>query len=335
MKVDPDSTISEYTRSAADTKVKPELIRTPHILSRTVQHIIYNVLPNEGDPLYNIAREATYAFVADRLRQIRKELFMQQADDDIRQRIFEFAGMFYVVSGYKLNYLDKKSFDSHDNQAQISVCLTQLLEIYDRQDYKQSLLDSAPKPNPYPFNRRCLFEAINLLLHIDSFDELNRYHKLPPNVKRHPYVKDARALLTLYINLDWRGFLRRTCNLNIILFAAIPKLIHQVQCQYLVRIAKATSNRQNLTLRVQYIANLLFPFESPSSSFSLTCQLLRSLNLIITDRKIVFTPSNVLTLERVGPKMPKKVWTNQPVDKTVDVIEEFFDIGYNDERDEF
>ena len=268
------------------------------------------------------SRRIIYEFVHDRLRAIRQELVIQQVDDEIRQEIFEYATFFYITSAFKLSNLEYKCFDPRDNKSHIHICLNQLLVIYDKKDYIDS---SSYQSTSQHFERRCLIEATSLIFNMESLCELNRYQKLPAEVKRHRLVKDAIEICTYFINNNYYAILKKSTGLNIILFSALSIFIPLIQAEYLTRLSKGMASPNPLGCPLPALAKVLFPFEYTRQSCPLTARLCDALNLHLKERTVLFSRQISISSSEAARLMPRKLWGMIEVREWYKMVNELFE----------
>jgi hypothetical protein len=140
-----DYAIKKFTRSSADQHLdKPEILRPPFILSKTLEHIMTRILdddskdvsqfppPNDGRPRAEYLD--IYLFVSDRLRSIKQDIQILSSHcpeifgSKIVIQIYEQIVRFYILSCNEL--LDREGFDPKINLEQLSSAFTSLMHCY-------------------------------------------------------------------------------------------------------------------------------------------------------------------------------------------------------------
>lgn len=129
--------VKKYRRSAAiSEQPKPEDIRPPHVLERTMTH-----LKTVCD--YSASFADIHNFVRDRTRSVRQDYTYQGVVDEGCIRIHEECVRFHILSEHRLHGHDAEVFSSRQNVEQLSKCLISL-----RQMYSQRREDNNPSsPN--------------------------------------------------------------------------------------------------------------------------------------------------------------------------------------------
>ena len=144
-KMRPDYAIKKFTRSSADQHLdKPELLRPPFILSKTLEHIMTRLLdddakdvsqfppPNDGRPRAEYLD--IYLFVGDRLRSVKQDIQILSSHcpeiftSKLVIQIYEQIVRFYILSCNEL--LDRDGFDPKINLEQLSSAFTSLMQCY-------------------------------------------------------------------------------------------------------------------------------------------------------------------------------------------------------------
>lgn len=325
-------TITAYQRSAAGTEWDAKKIRTPSALRTTVRYIMDNIISQETTDGHN--RRNIYEFVFDRLRQIRQEMIIQDTPDDIKREILESCTVFFIVSSYKLTDLEGSLFDAKDNIAHIYIVLTQLIEIYD-------LLDRIDAEwchiRPRQFKRRCLIESVNILFNLQEDTNLLRYRDLPSDIKENEYVKQAVEISRYHIAHNYFAILRRTTHLHYLQFCALSRFIPQFQAECLARLNVAMAVPQPMNkppafgFPIKNLGQILFPFADQEwSALKYAGRICGKINLPVTrdravqQRHVIFSKNFEIRLQEAADLMPRRLWSEIPSKRWVDVIDELF-----------
>lgn len=123
---DPAKAVKKYRRSAAiSEEPKPEDIRPPQILMKTMEHlrIICDTKEESFAEIHN--------FVRDRTRSLRQDFTYQGVRDDTCIKIHEESVRFHILSEHRLAGSDPAVFSSKQNREQLDKCLISLREMYD------------------------------------------------------------------------------------------------------------------------------------------------------------------------------------------------------------
>lgn len=143
--IKPEFAIKKFTRSSADQHLdKPELLRPPYILAKTVEHIWSKVVdddikersefPAPSDGRMRVEYLDIYLFVGDRLRSVKQDIQILSShcpeifSSKIVITIYEQIVKFYIISCNEL--LGKEGFDAKINLEQLSSAFTSLIECY-------------------------------------------------------------------------------------------------------------------------------------------------------------------------------------------------------------
>lgn len=186
---DSSKVVKEFARSAAGIqRPRPNQLRTPAALKRTVRYLLTDVLCDSRKP-FNVA----YDYIFDRLRAVRQEIVMQNFNYSLTIELLEPIIMFLAYSLYRLVSLFDLSqnfkfvidsllfcvfrlveepidrFDPKICRQHLQECLKKVLTCYDN-------LDEAEKKVEL-LNRETI-ESLYLLFNLGNGETLSRAVKL-------------------------------------------------------------------------------------------------------------------------------------------------------------
>ncbi|XP_057656041.1 SAC3 domain-containing protein 1 isoform X1 [Diorhabda carinulata] len=174
-KADKNKMVKCFSRSAAGKCfLKPENLRPPNVLLRTVNYLLDEVI-NKNDKVPYIIK---YDFVMDRLRAVRQDMVIQNISRAHQIVILQPIVRFHAYSAYKCCEENINNFDSHINDTHLQECLKRLLCIY---DYFDSLEKSANIQicNESLKDARPYFETMYLIFNLGNNEAINRAIQLP------------------------------------------------------------------------------------------------------------------------------------------------------------
>lgn len=140
-----DYAIKKFTRSSADQHLdKPEILRPPFILAKTLEHITTRLLDDDSKDVSQFPPPSDgrkradyldiYLFVSDRLRSVKQDIQILSSHcpeifcSKIVIQIYEQIVRFYILSCNEL--LDREGFDPRINLEQLSSAFTSLMQCY-------------------------------------------------------------------------------------------------------------------------------------------------------------------------------------------------------------
>ncbi|KAA8498783.1 Germinal-center associated nuclear protein [Porphyridium purpureum] len=129
--VDHAHAVKKYARSAAASEAaRPEQIRPPQVLVRTMDYLIDEILDKGERNFAGATFVDVHNFVRDRTRSIRQDFTYQGIRSMDCVRVHEEAVRFHILSEFELRAEDPSVFSSAQNMEQLKKCLTSLREMY-------------------------------------------------------------------------------------------------------------------------------------------------------------------------------------------------------------
>ncbi|GJJ14158.1 hypothetical protein Clacol_008418 [Clathrus columnatus] len=182
-RIDHIRAVKKYRRSAAGNEDPlPSDLRPPHILKKTLDYLLEDLLPTHG-------LAATYAFIRDRTRAIRTDFVIQHVKGPIVIECFERIARFHILAVHAFcdpegvargETKEIRGFDYWLEVEQMMKTLQSLIQFYD-----DRLAIDPQLPN------EAEFRAYYLLAHIRSNSILRRLHSLPQHIFLSPIIQSA------------------------------------------------------------------------------------------------------------------------------------------------
>ncbi|KAJ3087852.1 hypothetical protein HK102_010152 [Quaeritorhiza haematococci] len=170
--VDHEKAVKRFRRSAAgDEEPLPCDVRPPHILIKTLDYLIHDVLANHG-------LEDSYAFVRDRARAIRKDFVLQHSRGLEAVECHERIARYHIMCCHEL--CDNPNVSLQQEHEQMRKTLQSLREYY-RDLAKENIFS----PN------EAEFQAYYILSHIFQNDVATKSEQLRPAIFLDPQVQLA------------------------------------------------------------------------------------------------------------------------------------------------
>lgn len=121
--VDHSKAVKAYHRSAAGNEQPlPCDVRPPHILKKTLDYLIDEIIMNHGI-------DSSHGFVRDRTRSIRQDFTLQNNRDEIAIEVHERIGRYHILCCHQL--CQKEGFSMQQEKEQLFKVLQSLQEFYD------------------------------------------------------------------------------------------------------------------------------------------------------------------------------------------------------------
>lgn len=141
---DRSKAVKKYRRSAALSEApKPEDIRPPDVLLRTMDHL--RLICDENEDFAQI-----HLFVRDRTRSLRQDFTYQGVKDETCIQVHEEAVRFHILSEQLLSDLPLEVYSGAQNHEQLDKCLISLREMYDlRRDNELPTSPNEPEMQAY------------------------------------------------------------------------------------------------------------------------------------------------------------------------------------------
>ncbi|XP_044259475.1 SAC3 domain-containing protein 1 [Tribolium madens] len=178
--------VKSFSRSAAGKQIKPETLRPPHILLKTVKYLLCDVIHTKRLPWHSV-----YDFITDRLMAVRQDLVVQNVSKAESITILQPIVRFHAYAAYRLCEEIIANFDATLNNKHLQECLKKLLYIYDSYDFLD--LEIKTVCNDYFIENRPEFEALYLIFNLGNDEALARSLTIPKKCKTK-VVKDAIKL---------------------------------------------------------------------------------------------------------------------------------------------
>lgn len=190
--VDHSKAVKRYRRSAADDEIPlPCDVRPPHVLTRTLNYLL-SLIPQYG-------LSATYSFIRDRMRAIRKDLTLQNIRGETAIRLFENIARYHILCAHELC----ETIDIKQEYEQLGKSLQSLIEFYDEQ-----LESNIHSPN------EAEFRAYYLLHHALNQSIQSRFEimfaKYRPQLLNDSKIKlaiELRSMISMLNSDDEPGFI--------------------------------------------------------------------------------------------------------------------------------
>ncbi|KYB29016.1 Protein xmas-2-like Protein [Tribolium castaneum] len=179
--------VKSFSRSAAGKQIKPETLRPPQVLLKTVKYLLCDVINTKRLPYWH----SVYDFITDRLLAVRQDLVVQNVSKAESITILQPIVRFHAYAAYRLCEEGIANFDATLNNKHFQECLKKLLYIYDSYDFLNLEIKSVC--NDYFIENRPEFEALYLIFNLGNDEALTRSLTIPKKCKTN-VVKDATKL---------------------------------------------------------------------------------------------------------------------------------------------
>jgi hypothetical protein len=176
--VDHSKAVKRYRRSAAgDPPPLPCDVRPPHILQKTLDYLLNEVLHTHG-------LVESYSFVRDRARAIRNDLTLQNYRGPEAVDLHERIARYHILCSHAL--CENENVSLQQEHEQLRKTLQSLIEFY--KEMSDAGLDMPNEPE---------FQAYYILTHAYSNDAVSRAETLKPSVFLHPLVQFALSIQSM------------------------------------------------------------------------------------------------------------------------------------------
>lgn len=255
-KTDRSLAVKKYRRPAAGNVLhNAEDIRPPHILLKTLEYLVTNILNKVGLDVVRLTD--AQKFVRDRTRAIRQDLTIQRAADATSVLVNESITRFHVFIDHQLaGVVDKADYDTFQNTEQLRKVLLSLYELYDMGS------SSAHEGE---------MRACHLIAHLQSIEDLFRINRL---LKDFPEVRQALAMAVAFYTGNLANYLNLMSRSTPLMSCLAGSHLDALRRRFLESIFKAHNNN----LPLAYISSML-GFDSLKS----TTEYLDKLGLIHED----------------------------------------------------
>ena len=182
--------VKKYRRPAAGNVLhSAEDIRPPHVLLRTLEYLVNQILDKVGFDVAGLTD--AQKFVRDRTRAIRQDLTIQHASDATSVLVYESIARFHVFIDYRLaGVTEKADYDSFQNTEQLRKALLSLHELYD-------VMESGSVHEGE-------MRACHLIAHLRSTSDLFRINRF---LKDFPEVRLALAMAVAFYTDNLANYL--------------------------------------------------------------------------------------------------------------------------------
>ncbi|KAI1289644.1 SAC3 domain-containing protein 1 [Halotydeus destructor] len=236
--------VKQFCRSSAgDILHREERLRPIHVLLKTMDYLVYEILTKKDVP-WNLV----YDFAFDRMRAIRQDMVIQQIGGSQKILIMERMVLFHLYAGYTLCEKPARLYDSVINETHIKECLQILLVHYSEQNSKAIC-------------RRPLFESMYLLYNLGSTDAMLRYGSLPKSLQQNSRIKRAFKMSLEYMNSNCYKVLATLKSLDIQELLAVHKNVKSAQRKLLSQIIQGFSS-QTCKFPVDHFIKMMCPFRN-------------------------------------------------------------------------
>ncbi|XP_077293434.1 uncharacterized protein LOC143916276 [Arctopsyche grandis] len=296
-------TIKCYSRSAAGVNLtRPDQLRPPSILHKTVEHIISNTVNDDRFTL-----TCRYDFICDRFRAISQDMIIQRVSAHYCIQIYEPIVKFYVLFGYRLCEEDISKYDPTLHKKSFMEYLKRLLVCYDEVEmnsssiyskmfYKMETLQISKNVHSEENANRPLLETIYLMSNIGDTNTLLRYLSLPQ--------KYQTSLVNLAFQLSLshvKGNFVQVCN-------ALPKLHVLALCTVYLQLPSIRKSALKIMNVAFHSKNLTYPMENLKTillydtinDLHNDCKLcgIKCINNVINFDKNAFIDNSVVKIKR-------------------------------------
>ncbi|GJQ10008.1 hypothetical protein GpartN1_g1799.t1 [Galdieria partita] len=193
-KVDHSKAVKKYVRSAACQEApKPSEIRPPHILEKTMEYLIENIVDRTDCSFAEV-----HNFVRDRTRSIRQDFTFQGVRNEMTIDIIEKTVRFHILSEQRLCEEDPSVYSSRQNMEQLDKCLISLREMY--RERRTKGLSTSPNEGE--------FQAYYILSHFDPHSVWAVCRELDVHVLKSRQVAFALRIYQALRSTNYVGFFR-------------------------------------------------------------------------------------------------------------------------------
>ncbi|EDO34367.1 predicted protein, partial [Nematostella vectensis] len=219
----PYTPVKEFSRPAAGRQTDLSDLRPPHVLLKTMEYLIGDVLDRKDFPWKII-----YNFIFDRIRAIRQDMVIQRVADETAVSILEQATRFHILSHHKLAGMPIEDFDPKINGIHTTECLKRLLVLY-----------------KHVFSRnRPEFESYYLLCNLDNTNALIHGLQLPKSVRVEVNYQLSWKLALAYLHGNYVLFIRLLHRLPRLSLFAVVSYVRDMRIRALDVMNTAYSSQQ-------------------------------------------------------------------------------------------
>ncbi|KAG2386287.1 hypothetical protein C9374_002733 [Naegleria lovaniensis] len=190
-KAEPSLCVKAYQRAAAGTVPVASQVRPPHILRKSLDYLINEILDRDDASYHEV-----FLFIRDRARAVAQDLTVQHIRDERSVDLHEIIARFHIMSHHLL--AEEEDFDAHQNLKLLNNYLKSLQEFY-----SELRMSGISCPNESEFT--CYF----ILNRLSSDQEVMRCLKsLPNDILNSPEVNFAIKVFDAFSTNNYSRFFK-------------------------------------------------------------------------------------------------------------------------------